>query len=67
MRYMMLVYARNQPAGAAEMAAVFSGHAALMEETLPLGILLGANPLKPPASATTVIARPTASAPGVST
>ena len=51
---MMLVYTQNRPATPEEMEAVFNGHAALMEETARRGILLGADPLKPTSTATTV-------------
>jgi hypothetical protein len=54
MRYMMLVYTQNRPATPEEMQAVFNGHAAVMEETARRGILLGADPLKPTSTATTV-------------
>jgi hypothetical protein len=54
MRYMMLVYTQNRPSTPEEMQAVFNGHAALMDETARRGILLGADPLKPTITATTV-------------
>ncbi len=57
MRYMLLVYtneneiAKGSPE---ELAAVSAGHGAVMQETGRRGILLGADPLEPTATATTV-------------
>ena len=55
MRYMMLVYTREDAAIAPdEMERVASGHRALMEETSKLGILHGAEPLAQTSSAKTI-------------
>jgi hypothetical protein len=55
MRYMMLVYTtERQQASPEEMQAVVAAHEAVMKETSRRGILLGADPLKPVSSATTV-------------
>ena len=54
MRYMMLIYTTHRPASPDEMAEVATAHRALMDETERLGILYSANPLEPPATATTV-------------
>jgi hypothetical protein len=54
MRYMMLIYTTHRPATLDEMAEVAAAHRALMDETERLGILYSANPLEPPATATTV-------------
>ncbi|HEV3220825.1 MAG TPA: YciI family protein [Candidatus Acidoferrales bacterium] len=57
MRYMLLVYSRETEM--AQMSAedrdrIIAGHAAVMQETSKQGILHGAEPLKPTATATTV-------------
>ena len=55
MRYMMLIYSKEDPSGMQERAARdFDRHAALMEEAGRKGVLIAAEPLAPIASATTV-------------
>src|SRR5690348_16899305 len=57
MRYMFLVYTQEEKQAQMspeERASVFAGHRAVQEETRQLGILNGAEPLKPTATATTV-------------
>ncbi len=56
MRYMMLIYSKEQPGGLAGEAAQrnYSGHMALMEEARRKGIFVAAEPLAPTSSATTV-------------
>jgi len=55
MRYMMLIYSREDEAATpAELKAVGAQHRALLEETSRLGVLRGADPLEASATATTV-------------
>lgn len=54
MRYMLLIYSKEQEATAAEMAAVAERHRAIMAETKRRGMLVDASPLQPTATATTV-------------
>jgi len=56
MRYMMLIYSKEQPGSLDQEAAerTYTGHLALMEEAARKGILVGAEPLAPTSSATTV-------------
>lgn len=57
MRYMFLVYTQEEKQAhlsPEERASVFAGHRAVQEETKRLGILDGAEPLKPTTTATTV-------------
>jgi hypothetical protein len=57
MRYMLLIYTpenRESQMSPEEMARVMQGHMAVMQETKRLGILEGAEPLKPTSTATTV-------------
>jgi hypothetical protein len=57
MRYMMLVYTREDElarANAAEMGQIRAGHLAVMEDARRQGILEAAEPLEPTGTATTV-------------
>lgn len=56
MRYMMLIYSRETtgPISAEEDQRIREGHRSVMEETARRGILRGAEPLAPTATATTV-------------
>ena len=56
MRYMMLIYSQESPDGLSpeEEVQVRNGHRCVMQEASEKGILLGAEPLAPTASATTV-------------
>ena len=55
MRYMMLVYTTESVQRTPEeMQRVAAGHLAVMEETARRGIFLGADPLQPTSTATTV-------------
>lgn len=57
MRYMMLIYSREDAAASAsveDMNKVRNAHRLVMEEAAQKGILLGAEPLKPTSTATTV-------------
>jgi hypothetical protein len=57
MRYMFLVYSRETElaeASAADMEKLIAAHWAVMDETRMKGILLGAEPLHPTATATTI-------------
>lgn len=57
MRYMMLIYSREDPAAAAsmeDMNKVRNAHRVVIEEASQKGVLLGAEPLKPTSTATTV-------------
>ena len=56
MRYMMLVYSTEGPDGLApeEAERIRAGHAKVIEEATRKGILIGAEPLAPTSSATTV-------------
>jgi hypothetical protein len=56
MRYMMLVYSTQDPEGmsAEEHERIFNGHRKVMEEATNKGVLIGAEPLAPTSTATTV-------------
>src|SRR6516162_10627921 len=56
MRYMMLVYSTEGPDGlpAEEAARITAGHGKVIEEATRKGILVGAEPLAPTSTATTV-------------
>jgi hypothetical protein len=56
MRYMMLVYSTEGPDGLPEEEAgrIRAGHGKVMEEATRKGILIGAEPLSPTSTATTV-------------
>jgi hypothetical protein len=56
MRYMMLIYSRESPAmrSEEERRELRASHAKVMREAKQKGILLGAEPLAPTSSATTV-------------
>ncbi len=56
MRYMMLVYSTEPPAGLdpAEGERIYNGHRAVMEDAAQKGVLHGAGPLAPVETATTV-------------
>ena len=56
MRYMMLVYSTEGPDGLTpeEDARIRSGHRKVMEEATQKGVLVGAEPLAPTSTATTV-------------
>ena len=57
MRYMLLIYSSENQQGkpsVEDFERGMSAHRALMEETTQRGILLGASPLKPSATATTI-------------
>ncbi|HEY6307645.1 MAG TPA: YciI family protein [Candidatus Angelobacter sp.] len=57
MRYMLLIYTREDGAALAsqeERTQIINGHRAVMDETRGKGILQGAEPLAPAATATTV-------------
>ena len=56
MRYMMLVYSTEGPDGlpAEEAARITAGHQKVIEEATRKGILVGAEPLAPTSTATTV-------------
>jgi hypothetical protein len=57
MRYMLLIYTREDAAAAAseqEMAAIARGHARLMDEARSKGVFGGAEPLAATSTATTV-------------
>lgn len=57
MRYMLLVYTKEDEmarASAEEMGKIRDGHWAVMDQTAAKGILQGAEPLSPTATATTV-------------
>jgi hypothetical protein len=51
MRYMMLIYSKEQPDPAGR---TYEGHMALMEEAARKGVFIAAEPLAPTSSATTV-------------
>src|SRR4051794_41556300 len=55
MRYMFLIYSQETTESLTpeEMASVYSGHAAVLDDAAGKGILLGAERLRPTASATT--------------
>src|SRR5690242_4798762 len=56
MRYMMLIYSKEQPGGPGQEMAQrnYTGHLALMQEAARKGVFVAAEPLAPTASATTV-------------
>jgi hypothetical protein len=56
MRYMMLVYSTEGPDGLApeEAGRMMAGHRKVMEEATRKGVLVGAEPLAPTSTATTV-------------
>ena len=56
MRYMFLIYSQETNEGLTpeEAASVYSGHAAVLDDAARKGILLGAERLRPTASATTI-------------
>ena len=56
MRYMMLVYSTEGPDGLApdEAERIGAGHRTVMEEATRKGVLIGAEPLAPTSTATTV-------------
>lgn len=55
MRYMMLIYSREQAGGPGEESErIYTGHLALMQEAASKGILIAAEPLAPTSTATTV-------------
>ena len=59
MRYMMLIYSKETPDGPTpeEGARIRAAHRAVMEEAVRKGVLRGAEPLAPTATATTVRVR----------
>ncbi len=57
MRYMLLIYSKEQDASAERMQLCGETHAALMDETTRQGILVSASPLEPTGVATTVRVR----------
>jgi hypothetical protein len=55
MRYMMLIYSReDETATPEEMAVVFAAHKLVMDQTRERGIFCAADPLQPSVTATTV-------------
>jgi len=56
MRYIMLIYSKEAPGGPPpeDIAAIKAGHAAVMDDAIRKGALLGYEGLKPTATATTV-------------
>ena len=56
MRYMMLIYSKERPDGLDREAAaqIYAGHMAVMKEAGRKGVLVGAEPLAPTSTATTV-------------
>ncbi len=55
MRYMMLIYSKEQAGGPREESErIYTGHLALMQEAASKGILIAAEPLAPTSTATTV-------------
>lgn len=56
MRYMMLIYSTEAPGGLSSEveAQLYTGHRKVMEDATKKGVLLGAEPLAPTTSATTV-------------
>jgi len=51
---MMLIYSKEQPADPVRRAEVYKGHMAVMEEAKRKGAYIGAEPLAPTSTATTV-------------
>jgi hypothetical protein len=54
MRYMMLIYSREDEATPEDMRAVAAGHKLVMDQTRERGIFCAADPLQPSVTATTV-------------
>jgi hypothetical protein len=55
MRYMMLIYSREGAEfGAEDAARIYAGHASVMQDAASKGVLVGAEPLAPTSSATTI-------------
>lgn len=56
MRYMMLIYSKEQPGGPGREVSErnYNGHMALMQEAARQGIFIAAEPLAPTSTATTV-------------
>ncbi len=56
MRYMMLVYSTEGPDGLSpeESQRIYAGHVKVMDEAKRKGVLIGAEPLAPTSTATTV-------------
>ena len=55
MRYMLLIYSKEQPGGTRETSERnYTGHLAVMQDAARQGIFVAAEPLAPTASATTV-------------
>src|SRR5205814_10358683 len=54
MRYLLLIYSKEAESSAGEMHQVAAAHGEIMAETARRGILRGAEPLEPSATATTV-------------
>ena len=54
MRYMLLIYSREQETSAAKLRACAETHAVIMDETSRHGLLVSASPLEPTETATTV-------------
>ena len=54
MRYMLLIYTKEAESSTDEMRQVAAAHGEIMAETARRGILRGAEPLEPSATATTV-------------
>jgi hypothetical protein len=57
MRYMLLIYSKEQEASAETLRVCAETHANIMDETSRRGILVGASPLEPTGTATTVRVR----------
>jgi hypothetical protein len=54
MRYMMLIYSKEQAGGRSRDPALYKGHLATIEDATRKGIFVAAEPLAPTSSATTV-------------
>ena len=56
MRYMFLIYSQELPGGPPpeEAGAIMQAHSTLLEEASRKGVLVGADPLKPTSTATTI-------------
>jgi hypothetical protein len=54
MRYMFLIYSRETEMSAAELERVKAAHWAVMDDARARGVLEGAEPLQPTATATTI-------------
>jgi hypothetical protein len=57
MRYMLLIYSKEQETSAETLRVCAETHATIMDETSRRGILVGASPLEPTGTATTVRVR----------